>query len=282
MLQWTVGDVRITSVAEFADVPIPGEAVLPDATAAAVLEVDWLRPQFADDAGNILLRIQALVVESHGRTIVVDTCFGNDKERTNPVAHHLSTRFLGDFVAAGFDPGAIDAVACTHLHVDHVGWNTILVEGEWIPTFPSARYYLSRVDVEYWSSTPSKDGDLLGDSVTPVIEAGLAELVDAPYTITDEVSLIPTPGHSPGHVSVRIESGGSVAVITGDVMHHPVQCARPSWASSFDEDAAAAEKTRCAFLEDYADTDVLVIGTHFATPCAGKVIRAGDAYRFTV
>src|SRR5215204_5149148 len=107
MLQWTVADVRITSVAEFADVPIPGEFVLPDATAPAVLAVDWLRPSFADAAGNILLRIQALVVESQGRTIVVDTCFGNDKERTNTMCHRLSTRFLGDFVAAGFDPGAI-------------------------------------------------------------------------------------------------------------------------------------------------------------------------------
>jgi len=280
MLQWKIGQVTISSVTELNDAVIPGTSVIPAATPDAVLAVDWLQPRFADEAGNIRLRIQALVVESRGRRIVVDTCLGNDKPRTKPFFDHLQTPFLTDLGAAGFAPETIDAVVCTHLHVDHVGWNTVLRDGQWVPTFPNARYYMSRVDVEYWSSTPSPDGDLFGDSVRPVLDAGLADLVDPPFAVTDEVELVPTPGHSPGHVSVRIRSDGNDAVITGDVMHHPVQCARPSWASEFDEDAAHAEATRRAFLAEHADREVLLIGTHFADPVGGYITTAGDAYRF--
>jgi glyoxylase-like metal-dependent hydrolase (beta-lactamase superfamily II) len=280
MLKWQVGDVSITSVTEVHDAAIPGTAVLPAATPEEVLAVDWLRPRFADDDGNIRVRIQALVVESRDRRIVVDTCLGNDKRRNNPFFDRLRTTFLDDLTAAGFGPETIDAVVCTHLHVDHVGWNTVLRDGSWVPTFPGARYYMSRVDVDYWSTTPSSDGDLFGDSVRPVLEAGLAELVDPPFAVTEEVVLEPTPGHSPGHVSVRILSRGREAVVTGDVMHHPVQCAHPHFASAFDEDPAFAEKTRRAFLAEHAGRDVLVIGTHFAEPVAGYVTATGDAYRF--
>lgn len=281
-LQWTVGDVRITSVAELDDGVIPGEVVLPDANAAAIQDIAWLRPLFADDDGNVRLRIQALIVESEDRRIVVDTCLGNDKDRSQPFFHQLQTPFLGDLAAAGFAPDTIDTVICTHLHVDHVGWNTILVDGRWVPTFPNARYILSRVDVEHWATSVNPDGDVYGDSVAPVIDAGLADLVDAPFAITGDVSLIPSPGHSPGHVSVRITSGGEEAIITGDVMHHPSQCARPEWPSAFDVDTAHAEKTRREFLDAYADRDVLIIGTHFATPCAGNIRRDGDSFHFVV
>jgi glyoxylase-like metal-dependent hydrolase (beta-lactamase superfamily II) len=279
MLQWKIGDVLITSVAELDDAAIPGPAVIPAATPDAVLGIDWLRPHFADEAGNIKLRIQALVVESQGRRIVVDTCLGNDKPRTNEFFANLQTPFLTDMRAAGFGPETVDAVVCTHLHVDHIGWNTILVDGAWVPTFPNARYNLSRVDVEYWSTTPSIDGDLFGDSVRPVIDAGRADLVDPPFAVTDEVTLESTPGHSPGHVSVRVRSAGEEAVITGDLMHHPSQCAQPSWASGFDEDAAMAEQTRRDFLAAHAGTDVLVIGTHFAAPGAGHIVADGTTYR---
>jgi glyoxylase-like metal-dependent hydrolase (beta-lactamase superfamily II) len=280
MLQWTIGAVSVTSVTELDDPAIPGTAVIPAATPEAILDVGWLRPRFADDAGNIRLRIQALVVESEGRRIVVDTCLGNDKPRNNPFFANLQTPFLDDLTAAGFAPGSVDAVVCTHLHVDHIGWNTVLRGDEWVPTFPHARYYMSRVDVQHWSTTPSADGDLFGDSVRPVLDAGQAELVDPPFALTGEVTLEPTPGHSPGHMSVRIRSGGREAVITGDVMHHPVQCAQPSWSSTFDSDAAAAEATRRAFLAAHADRDILVLGTHFAAPVGGYVTRVGDVFGF--
>ncbi len=281
MLQWKVGNVTITSVAELDDGAVPGPVLIPEATADAILGIEWLRPHFVDAAGNLLLRIQALIVESQERQIVVDTCLGNNKPRVNEFFNLLQTPFLHDMAAAGFPPEQIDAVICTHLHVDHVGWNTVLVDGQWVPTFPNARYFLSRADVEYWSTTPNEAGDVFGDSVRPVIDAGLADLVDPPYEVTDEITLESTPGHSPGHVSVRIRSGGEEAVITGDLMHHPSQCARPSWGSAFDEDGAQAERTRRAFLDAHAGRDVLVIGTHFAKPGAGHIVTDGDAYRFT-
>src|SRR5262245_21224793 len=141
MRKWLVGDVSITSVTEIHDAAIPGTAVLPAATPEEILAVDWLRPRFADDDGNILLRVQALVIESRDRRIVVDTCLGNDKPRNNPFFDRLHTTFLDDLTAAGFPPETIDAVVCTHLHVDHVGWNTVLRDGQWVPTFPNARHY---------------------------------------------------------------------------------------------------------------------------------------------
>jgi glyoxylase-like metal-dependent hydrolase (beta-lactamase superfamily II) len=280
MLEWTVGDVRITSVAEFDDGLVPAPFLLPDASAAAFAEIPWLQPHYVDDAGNIRLRIQALVVESRGRQIVVDTCVGADKERAFDLLAGAHSTLATDLATAGFPRESIDTVICTHLHVDHVGWNTMLVDGEWEPTFDNARYLLSRVDVEHWSTADSGIGDVFGDSVQPVIDAGLADLVDPPLAVTDEVSLFPTPGHSPGHMSVRIWSGGATAVITGDVMHHPSQMARPEWGASFDVDSAHAEKTRREFLEEFADRDVLVIGTHFAQPTAGRVVRDGASYKF--
>ncbi|MDP2639283.1 MAG: MBL fold metallo-hydrolase, partial [Betaproteobacteria bacterium] len=171
---------------------------------------------------------------------------------------------------------------CTHLHVDHVGWNTRLIEGKWVPTFANARYLFGRREWEHWTSDEAKhrDGDVMGDSVRPIIDAGLAELVDMHHALTPEVRLEPTPGHTPGHVSVRISSRGEEAVITGDLMHHPLQCAEPDLANNFDVDAAAARRTRRKFLARHANRPVLVLGTHFAPPTGGWVVDAEPAWRF--
>ena len=216
-----------------------------------------------------------------GRRIVVDTCIGNDKTRSNPFWNQLHGPFLEDLARAGFARETIDLVVCTHLHVDHVGWNTMLVDGRWVPTFPRARYLLGRTEWAHWSAAGyDADGDVLGDSVRPILDAGLADLVESDHRLSDEVWLEPTPGHTPGHVSVRIRSKGRDAVITGDLMHHPVQCAEPAWASNFDVDPEAARRTRRAFLERYADGSVAVFGTHFATPTAGRIVRDGPPWRF--
>lgn len=280
---WTLGAVRVTSVKEV-ELPMPGSAIVPDATPEALVpHSDWLAPHFVTEDGRLRLLIQALVVESQGRRIVVDTCVGNDKERTIPVFDQLETDFLGDLERAGFPRESIDTVLCTHLHVDHVGWNTRLEGDRWLPTFPNARYLFGRREFEYWSQAePSEDGDILGDSVRPILDAGLADLVESDHRITEHVALEPTPGHTPGHVSVRIVSQGSEAVISGDLMHHPIQCAEPDWAVRFDVDADAARATRRAFLEKQADSGVLVLGTHFATPSAGRVVSADHAWRFDV
>jgi glyoxylase-like metal-dependent hydrolase (beta-lactamase superfamily II) len=226
----------------------------------------------------MLISFHAFVVESEGRTILVDTCIGNDKDRTVGVFAQLQSNFLADLAEAGVGAGDVDIVFCTHLHVDHVGWNTTLVDGSWTPTFPGARHLFHRTEYEYWRSEPQDIGDVFGDSVAPVMEAGLADLVDDGHRITGEVVLEPTVGHTPGHCSVRIESGGQRAVITGDMTHHPVQFARPDLCSTADWDQARAEATR---REAYArwGADTLVLGTHFASPTAGRLEREGDAWR---
>jgi glyoxylase-like metal-dependent hydrolase (beta-lactamase superfamily II) len=278
--RWRIGAVRITRVVEI-EGPSPGTFLFAEATPERLLRYAWLRPHFVTEDGRSIGAIHAFVIESEDRRIVVDTCIGNDKPRRIPNWNLRQGRFLEDLAAAGFARARIDTVLCTHLHVDHVGWNTMLVEGRWQPTFPNARYLFGRREWEHWSrQPPAPDGDVQADSVRPVIEAGLADLVETNHRITREVALEPTPGHTPGHVSVRIASGGEEAVITGDLMHHPVQCAEPDWANRFDVDPGAARRTRRAFLQRHADRPVLVLGTHFATPTGGRVVRDGAVWRF--
>jgi glyoxylase-like metal-dependent hydrolase (beta-lactamase superfamily II) len=280
--RWNVGSVRITSVTEL-ELPIPGAGIVPEATRERLAQHAWLAPRFVTPEGRLRLLIQALVVESRGRRIVVDTCVGNDKDRTLAPMHQLATSFLDDMKAAGFPRESIDTVVCTHLHVDHVGWNTMKVDGRWLPTFPNARYLVVRREWEHWSREDDRSmGDVLGDSVKPVFDAGLVDLVEPGHAVTPEVALEPTHGHTPGHVSVRIRSAGAEAVITGDLMHHPVQCAHPEWGSSADVDPAAAAATRRTFLAAHAGRPVKVIGSHFAGPHLGRIVRDGGAYRFEV
>jgi len=284
MQRWKIGDVEITKVVE---IESAGSVtwIVPDATRERLAQERWLVPHFATPEGKTRVSIHSLVVESSGQRVLVDTCIGNDKPRPIPAWDRMSGPFLGDLEAAGFPPESIDRVLCTHLHIDHVGWNTRLVDGKWIPTFPNARYLFGRKEFEYWKDEDADDapyGDVFGDSVQPVFEAGLVDLVDSDHVVNSEIRFEPTPGHTPGHVSVVIESRGECAVITGDLMHHPVQCAHPEWGSSADVAPEQAERTRRDFLERYADGPVLVIGTHFAGPTAGKVVRDGDAYRFAV
>ena len=280
---WRVGSVHITSIQEI-ELALRAASLVPEATPERMaIHASWLAPRFVTPTGDLRFLIQALVVESRGRRIVVDTCIGNDKERTMPPLHRLNTNFLRELAAAGCPRESIDTVVCTHLHADHVGWNTMKVGERWVPTFPNARYLLVRREWEHWSiADDHRMGDILGDSVRPVFEAGLVDLVEPDHAVTDEVVLEPTPGHTPGHSSVRIRSAGVEAVITGDVMHHPVQCAHPEWASSADGDPAAAQATRRAFLAAQADRPVLVIGTHFAAPHAGYIVRDVAGYRFDV
>ncbi len=279
MLTWQIGDVRVSRIVEL---ELPGGTfVLPDAQPEAVLPIDWLSPHFVDPDGELVMSVHALVLQSEGRQIVVDTCIGNDKERPIPGWSQRQGPFLEDLAAAGHPREAIDTVLCTHLHVDHVGWNTMRVDGSWRPTFPNARYLLGRVEWEHWKKEEGDElnGVAIADSVRPVFDAGLVDLVEMDHRISGEIWLEPTPGHTPGHVSVRISSRGEDAVITGDLMHHPCQMARPQWGSSFDSDADQARETRRAFLERYADGPVLVIGTHFAAPTAVRIVRDGEAYR---
>jgi len=282
VLRWKIGDVRVTRLVEI-EMTSSATWLLPDATSENLARETWLQPHFADDQGRMVLSIHSLLIESQGQRILVDTCVGNDKQRSIPNWSRRQGPYLQDLGEAGFPPHSIDVVLCTHLHIDHVGWNTRLENGRWVPTFPSARYLFAKTEFDWWTENDDQAfGPVIEDSVRPVFDAGLVDLVETDHAVTDEVRLEPTPGHTPGHVSVHIASRGEEAVVTGDLMHHPVQCAHPDWGSSADVDSAAAFETRRRFLERYADRPVLVLGTHFATPTAGRIVRDGDAWRFDV
>ena len=289
---WQIGQVRITQVVEAGPSPTSTKFLFKDPPADLVQQHGWLLPHFASADGKLLMSVHAFVIESAGRTIVVDTCVGNDKPRQNPGWNRLQTNFLADLSAAGFAPERIDTVLCTHLHVDHVGWNTRWDGSRWVPTFPRARYLFARTEWAHWaaeaearraaSPDAGPEDDVFGDSVQPILDAGLADLVAMDHRLTDEVWLEPTPGHTPGHVSVRIRSGGQQAVITGDLMHHPIQCSEPDRLVKFDSDAQMARETRRRFLACCAADRSLVLGTHFAHPTAGRVVAAGAVWRFDV
>ena len=285
MLQWNIGSVTVTRVVEL-ETPVPYDPAHPflrEATPERLREMPWLYPHFVTEEGRLKLSIHALVVKAPGLTLVVDTCVGNDKPRTLMGGVALQTAFLESLSAAGVTPESVDAVVCTHLHVDHVGWNTRLQDGCWVPTFPNARYLIGRREYEHWSAEgDSEQQAILADSVKPIFDAGLATLVEMDHRISPEISLTPTPGHTPGHVSVLIESQGARALITGDMLHHPCQFGHPEWSPPFDSDPHAGAAMRRSVMERMAGEPVLVIGTHFAAPTAGHVVREGEAFRFEV
>src|SRR6267142_6229878 len=283
-MKWQIGDVTVTKLVEL-ETTGGSRFILPQATREAILPISWLIPHFADEEGRLKMSIHALMVEAPGRRIIVDTCLGNDKkDRRIPTWNDRQGRFLEDLAAAGLPRDLIDTVLCTHLHVDHVGWNTMLKDGKWVPTFPRARYLMGRVEFAHWQEQHQRDdmAAVFADSVAPIAEAGLADLVETDHRICDEITLVPTTGHTPGHVSVRISSRGEEALITGDFMHHPCQIARPQWSSTADSDPDAAQRTRQLMLTRLSDNPTLVIGTHFAGRTAGHVVRDGTAFRFAV
>ncbi|WP_428482906.1 MBL fold metallo-hydrolase [Pyruvatibacter mobilis] len=285
MQTWKVGDITITRIVEY-EGPMPGggegsmvEAAYPD----AVKQIDWLRPHWATDDGMIIAAIHALLIETPSTRIVVDTCVGNGKIRPGTFFDNLQTPFLDHMKEAGWHPDSVDIVLCTHLHVDHVGWNTMKVGDEWVPTFPNARYLMGEREYEHWEAEgDAAQAQIMADSVAPIFDAGLAVLVPMDYQVTDGVRLVPTPGHTPGHVSVEITSKGETAVITGDLTHHPCQLAHPEWSSGFDTDQKQADATRAAFFRQHAGSPTLIMGTHWATPTAGHIIHDGNAYRLKV
>jgi len=272
-MEWIVGDVRVVKVVEQV-LPVPMNGLLRNVADGAADRNAWLRPHFVTPEGDAVLSIHGLVVDTGERRILVDTCVGEHRTGLLPPADRP---FLDVLAEAGYGVEDIDTVVCTHLHFDHVGWNTRLVDGEWVVTFPAARYLFGRTEWEHWSVTEGAYMNV-GDTVRPVVDAGQADLVDADHRVCEQVRLVPTPGHTPGHVSVVVESGDDRAVITGDLAHHPIQIAEPDLASAGDSDAAQAAATRRTFLADRAADGALVIGTHFAGPTAGRVTPDGDGW----
>ena len=280
---WKIGDVEVARIVEINAFEDNISMLLPNGTPELVQRYEWLRPHFATPDGRMILSFQAFVLRSQGRSFMIDTCIGSGRQREYAVFCNLQTTFLEDLTAAGFPPESIDGVLCTHLHFDHVGWNTKLVEGKWVPSFAQARYYFGRKEWDHWQHLKRTGGyhDLahLEDSLDPIVAAGLVEFIGPDFRLSDEVTLIPTPGHTPGHVSVHIRSKGKEAVITGDMMHHPIQFALAGTPGNFDMDQEQGVRTRRDFIGRFADQDVLIIGSHFSDPTAGHIVRDGEAWK---
>jgi glyoxylase-like metal-dependent hydrolase (beta-lactamase superfamily II) len=281
-MQWRIGDVRITRVRE---------TDLNNFTAESYLRIErrdldpfrsWMKP-YLGAQDELLMSVHAFCIEADGLRIVVDTCIGNDKHfGPSPfmdIFNGLQTSFLDDLTRAGFGRDAVDCVVCTHLHVDHVGWNTVQENGVWVPTFRRARYVMSKPDLAHWGANPGP-GNPFEISVQPLVELSVADAVDVEHRISPSVSLWSSPGHTPGHVCVRIESRGEVAMITGDMVHTPVQLAVPEWSSIADTDAVEAEASRLRLLREVGGGAALVLGTHFPGKTAGRVLRNGAGWRF--
>jgi glyoxylase-like metal-dependent hydrolase (beta-lactamase superfamily II) len=282
MKTWRIGDVEVTRIVEMYDFQDHINMTMPDATPEEVIAIPWLHPHYATPEGQQRMNFQGFVVRAPGRTIMIDTCTGNDRDRAFDVFCNLQTSFLQDIGSLGLAPGDFDTVLCTHLHHDHVGWNTHLVGGKWVPTFPNARYLFGRKEYEAWQNDLRHHHDArhMEDAVDPIVAAGLAELVEADHRLSDEIWLEESHGHTPGHVNVRIASQGQEAVITGDLMHHPMQCAMPHRHATFDMNRDAGRDTRVRFVERYCDSDVMVIGTHFMDPTAGWIRSDGEGGRW--
>ena len=283
MKTWKVGGVEITRLVEVWKWEDDIWMVLEDSKPPIVHTQPWLLPDHATPEGRMFINFQAFVVKAGNRRIMIDTCIGADRERQFPVFTKMRTTFMQDLASLRIAPNDIDTVLCTHLHFDHVGWNTHLVDGRWVPTFPKARYLFSRKEYDHWQMLRDTGGyhgiNHLSDAVDPVIEAGLVDFIPNDYAITDEIRLLPTPGHTPGHVSVYVNSRGQEAVITGDLMHHPIQVAMPEHLATFDMDKPAGAKTRVEFVNRFQEKPVLVIGSHFADPGAGYIVRNGATWK---
>ena len=285
--RWRVGEVEITRVLEFEAALFEPPVLYPGASPEIIeRHRRWLEPRLMDPrSGLLVFAFHSTVIKTPHATILVDTCSGNDKERPHkPRYHRKNWPYLANLAAAGFALEEIDYVLCTHLHVDHVGWNTRLLGGRWVPTFPKARYLFARQEWEHWRVAESRarytTDPYYEDSLLPVMDSGQAELVATDYAFDDNVWIEPWPGHTPGHVCVVVRSQHASVVLSGDIMHTALQCAEPHLNSCFCVDADTARATRRRFLETFADSPVMVIPAHFPTPTAGWIRSDGGLFRF--
>lgn len=274
---WTVGRVKITRVVEVEHIDDPIR-ILPDADPKEVQKISWLFPDYATPEGELKLRVQSWLVETPTLKILVDTGIGNGKTRLPFDWDNLKTPYLEKLAAAGCPAESIDMVICTHIHVDHVGWNTKLVDGAWVPTFPNARYKFGKVEYDYCNSAEddSLTKRVFEQSVRPIVDCGLADLIESDAQLCEEILLISSPGHTIGHTCVLIRSDGAEAVLIADVAHNPCQMQRIEWSGKFDHDKDASAETRKQIFARFADTATLVFGGHFDP---GHIVRDGDAFK---
>ncbi|MFN8023710.1 MAG: MBL fold metallo-hydrolase [Acidimicrobiales bacterium] len=285
--RWQFGEIAITCVVEAQTDGIPPEFFFPEATGEAVARHAWVVPTYADERGRIGMRVQTIVIDTPTRRVLVDPCVGNAKTLSLPFWNDQRFPLLDRMHDAGIEPSSIDLVVHTHLHEDHVGWDTHLVDGRWTPTFVNARHLYVREALDALRSSARPDGEhTLRESIDPVFEHGLAELVadpvDQPLDLGEGLRLISTPGHMTAHVSLTVDPSQSDEriLVTGDFVHHPVQLSEPQWAEIADVDVELARATRRRMFADAAERQLFVIGTHFPTAPAGRVVADGEVWRF--
>jgi glyoxylase-like metal-dependent hydrolase (beta-lactamase superfamily II) len=283
---WKFGATTLDRVVEIEGSMMPPFEIFGDCTQAHLEQNrHWLVPRFQSaETGLLVLTIQSFLIRQAGLTILVDSCGGNDKERVRPHFHRQKRPWLDTLRAAGAAPEDIDVVLCTHLHVDHVGWNTRLENGRWVPTFPNARYLIAQREWDYWRNAGpaalQRTGDFITDSVLPIIESGQADMIGDEHAIRSDISIEPAHGHTPGQKMLRLSGGTREALLTADMIHHPLQLRYPEWSTNFCVDPDEARRTRMSFLEANAGSGRLVFPTHFPNPTGGTIERDGSAYRF--
>jgi glyoxylase-like metal-dependent hydrolase (beta-lactamase superfamily II) len=280
------GACKISSVEESTGLFRTVPEMFPDATDETVRRhISWMAPDYMDAATErMLFSFQSFLIRTPRLNILVDCCVGNDKDRPGrPHWHQQNWPWVANLAAAGVRPEEIDVVMCTHLHTDHVGWNTQLKDGRWVPTFPNARYVFSETEYRHWEAMlgASEVGDnVFNDSVLPVVEAGRADLVRDDYEIDHGIVLEPTPGHSPGHVALHVDSEGDTALFTGDLFHHPLQMYEPDLSSTVCTDPVLSRQSRYDFLNKYADSGALILPAHFTGTGIGEIHTDGEGWRF--
>ncbi|MGJ4966939.1 MBL fold metallo-hydrolase [Bradyrhizobium sp. HKCCYLRH3061] len=281
-LTFSVADLTINRIIEQETTFLPAREMFPELPPEVLdADRDMLRTANALDAQDMLiLCFQSYVVKTPHHTILIDSCIGNDKPRARPAWNMKSDDgYMRALAAAGLSVDDIDIVMCTHLHTDHVGWNTRLDNGRWVPTFPKARYVFAQHEYDYWVAQHAKaEVPPFADSVLPVIEAQRADIVSDTFAIGDHVRLLPTPGHTPGHVAVAVGKGRDEAVFSGDLIHSPLQLCYPELSPRFDVDPKQAAVTRRSFLERYCDTATLCCTAHFPSPSVGRMTRKGNGF----
>jgi glyoxylase-like metal-dependent hydrolase (beta-lactamase superfamily II) len=282
-LTLTVGDLTIHRIIEQETTFLSALDLFPSLTPELLAESrDWMRQAGAIDAEDMLiLCFQSYVIRTPHYTILIDSCIGNDKPRPVRPKWNMKTddTYMRALSAANLSVEDIDFVMCTHLHVDHVGWNTKMEGGRWVPTFPNARYIFGQTEFDYWTEQHAKTAvPAFGDSVLPVVEAKRAEIVRDDFAVGDHLRILPTPGHTPGHVAFALGRTKDDAVFVGDMVHSPLQMQHPEISPRFDVDPQLAAKTRRAFLERYCDTDTLCCTAHFPSPSTGRIRRKGNGF----
>lgn len=272
-----IGGFRIDVIEEQVDVPLLFSEFLPNSQPSPIqAECSWLRPHFANtELTHGLLSFHSYLLRSDRHTVLIDTCMGNDKDRGgHPLFHKLRTSWLTRLAALGVEPEDVDYVLCTHLHGDHVGWNTRLHDGRWTPTFPKARYVFSKTEYEHrraiFEADAATDRGVFADSVWPVTQAGQGLLVESDHELDGLLRLESAAGHTPGNVIVQLDTqidhGDPAVFFTGDVVHHPLQIVYPEWSSAFCEDPVRSAIYRRGFVERHANHDHWILPAHFPQP----------------